>query len=265
MSDLIIDKLSICLKRSGKPLVRDLSFQLNKGESVTLLGESGCGKTMTCHAVMGLLNRKVFHTAGSIAFCGQELIGLPEKKRKDIYGGQIALIPQNPMTALDPSMKIGRQIDENLKLHTALSREKRKEKLLGSLEEAGLSDAERVAGSFPYSLSGGMLQRVLIAMAASTKAELIIADEPTTALDVVHRNEIIDSFLKLRESGAAVLLVTHDFSAALRLGGNAIIMRDGEIVERGKTRELYDTPESDYTRALVKASALSKGAEHAVS
>ncbi len=263
MNELIIKDLSICLKKDRKPLVRNLSFTLNCGESVVLLGQSGCGKTMTCHAVTGLLNPNVFLTEGSISFCGTELIGLPDRKRRSIYGCRIAFVPQNPMTALDPSMKIGKQMDETLRLHTDLNPEQRRQKILRALEEAGLSDALRVAASFPFHLSGGMLQRVLIAMALITDAGLILADEPTTALDVVHRNEIVDAFVKLRDRGAAILFVTHDFSAALRLGGNVIIMRDGEILETGKTRDVYASPGTDYTRALVKASALSKGETHA--
>ncbi len=167
------------------------------------------------------------------------------------------------MTALNPSVKIGKQMDETLRLHTRLGKAQRRERIEKALTDAGLADTERVCASRPGMLSGGMLQRVLIAIALSTDAELVIADEPTTALDVVHRNEIVDAFARLRDGGAALLFVTHDFAAALRLGGDVMVMREGRIVERGSTREVYASPRHEYTRALVRASSLSKGASHA--
>ncbi len=263
MSGLTVRELSVRLKKDGRPIVRELSFEVGGGESLVLLGQSGCGKTMTCRAVMGLLDRKRFHTEGSVRFCGDELLGFPERRRAGIYGSRIAFIPQNPMTALDPSVRIGRQMDEMLRIHTQLKRGERRERIREALEKAGLQEPERVVRAFPHALSGGMLQRVLIAMATGTDTGLVIADEPTTALDVVHRNETVDAFIRLRESGAAVLFVTHDFAAALRLGGDVLVMRDGAAVEQGKTREVYASPKTEYTEALVRASALSKGDGHA--
>ncbi len=263
MSELLVNDLSISLKKDGKTLVDHLSFRLGAGESLVLLGQSGCGKTMSCRAVMGLLEKRRFRIEGSIAFDGTELAALPEGRRAEFYGQRIAFIPQNPMTALDPSVRIGKQMDETLLLHTKLSAAQRRERIRSALRSAGLEELDRVCGARPHTLSGGMLQRVLIAMALSTGAELVIADEPTTALDVVHRNEIVDAFDRLRAGGAAVLFVTHDFAAALRLGGEVLVMQDGAVVERGQTRAVYAAPQSDYTKALVRASSLSKGASHA--
>lgn len=263
MSELVVKNLSIQLKKDGRSIVRQLSFSLQNGESLVLLGQSGCGKTISCRAIMGLLEARIFQMTGSISFGGTELKGIPERKRRAVYGKQIAFIPQNPMTALDPSMRVGRQMDEMLRLHTDLSAAQRRKKISEVLEQAGLSDNERICRSYPHTLSGGMLQRVLIAMALSTEAELILADEPTTALDVVHRNEIVDAFIGLRENGAAVLFVTHDFAAAMRLGGDALIMYEGSVVERGKTRDIYSHPGTEYTKALVKAASLSKGERYA--
>ncbi len=259
MSTLTVKDLSIHTRKDGRPIVSNLSFSLGSGESLVLLGQSGCGKTMTCRAVMGLLDRRLFRAEGSILFDQTQLLHMPERKRPELYGNRIAFIPQNPMTALDPSMRIGGQMDEHLRLHTKLDRKERTDCIRGALVQAGLTDTERVLRSFPCSLSGGMLQRVLIAMATGTNADLIVADEPTTALDVVHRNETVDAFLRLRESGAAVLFVTHDFAAALRLGGSVLVMRSGTVVERGKTSAVYTAPKTEYARALVTASALSKG------
>jgi len=259
MSTLTVNALSISTKKDLRPIVTDLSFSLSSGESLVLLGRSGCGKTMTCRAVMGLLDRRLFRAGGSILFDEIQLLHMKEGRRPELYGNRIAFIPQNPMTALDPSMRIGGQMDKHLRLHTKLDRKERRDCIRDALLRAGLTDTERVLRSFPHTLSGGMLQRVLIAMAVGTRSDLIVADEPTTALDVVHRNETVDAFLRLRESGAAVLFVTHDFAAALRLGGDVLILRDGAAVERGRTAEVYAAPETEYARALVKASALSKG------
>ncbi len=262
MKELNVKELSIRLKDDCSLLVDRLSFRVGSGESLILLGQSGCGKSVSCRAVMGLLSRR-FRVDGSILFDGTELRGLPERWRADYYGKRIALVPQNPMTALNPSVKIGKQMDETLRLHTRLDKAQRRERIEKALTDAGLADTERVCASRPGMLSGGMLQRVLIAIALSTDAELVIADEPTTALDVVHRNEIVDAFARLRDGGAALLFVTHDFAAALRLGGDVMVMREGKIVERGSTREVYASPRHEYTRALVRASSLSKGAGHA--
>ncbi len=259
MSTLTVKDLSIHTKKEGCPIVTALSFSISGGESLVLLGQSGCGKTMTCRAVMGLLDRRLFHTEGSILFDQTQLLHMTERKRPKLYGNRIAFIPQNPMTALDPSMRIRGQMDEHLRLHTKLDRKERMDCIRDALIQAGLMDTDRILRSFPHTLSGGMLQRVLIAMATGTKADLIIADEPTTALDVLHRNETVDAFLRLRESGAAVLLVTHDFAAALRMGGDVLIMRNGAVVERGKTGDVYTAPKTEYAKALVEASALSKG------
>ncbi len=259
MSMLTVKDLSIHSLKGGRPIVTNLSFSLSGGESLVLLGQSGCGKTMTCRAVMGLLDKRLFHIEGSILFGQTQLLHMTERKRPEIYGNRIAFIPQNLMTALDPSMRIRGQMDEHLRLHTKLNAKERKRCIHDALIQSGLTDTERVLRSFPHSLSGGMLQRVLIAIATGTNAGLIIADEPTTALDVVHRNETVDAFLRLQESGAAVLFVTHDFAAALRLGGDVLIMRNGTVVERGKTRDVYTAPKTEYAKALVDASALSKG------
>ena len=263
MRELKVSGLSVSLKDNGQPLVDKLSFRLGAGESLILLGQSGCGKTMTCRAVMGLLEKSRFRVSGSASLDGGELLGMPEKHRAGIYGKKVAFVPQNPMTALDPSVSIGRQMDETLYLHTRLNRAQRQAQIRASLLEAGLEEPERVCRMRPNMLSGGMLQRVLIALALSTGAELVIADEPTTALDVVLRNETVDAFVRLREKGAAVLFVTHDFAAARRLGGEVLVMREGTLVERGDVREVWASPEKEYTKALVRASSLSKGARHA--
>jgi len=254
---LTVNELSVFVRETGEPIVRNASFSLEKGKSLVILGQSGSGKTMTCQTIMGTLNRRLFTTSGEIVFTGRELLSLHPQKQREIYGAQIALIPQNPMTALDPSARVGRQMRETLFLHTGRKGTDADERLVIALHQAGLGNPETVLRCYPYMLSGGMLQRVLIAMALMVDAELIVADEPTTALDAKHRSEAVDAFVRLREQGAAILFVTHDFAAADRMGGSLLVMKDGRIIERGAVSKVLSAPEHPYTRALIEASRLS--------
>jgi len=253
---LEIKDLSITLKKESRRIVKGLNFDLDAGCSLTLLGQSGSGKTLTCKSILGVLGVQ-FSPAGEILFEGHNLLNLPEKARGSIYGRQIAMIAQNPMTAFDPAAKIGRQMDETLRIHTKLNRTERRSRCLHALSEAGLTHGETVMKSYPFMLSGGMLQRVMIALALMTDAKLIAADEPTTALDVENRNATVDAFIRLRERGTAVLLVTHDFTVAARFGGRILVMNDGEIVEDDAVDNIMKNPQHPYTRELLSASRLS--------
>ena len=257
---LNVDDLSITLCKNGETLVQNISFSLQKGSSLVILGQSGSGKTLTCKTITGILNRRSFKTDGKVFFEGHELLAMMPKQQRQIYGGQIALIPQNPMTALNPSVRVGHQMAETLRLHTGLKGDKAYIKLETALREAGLNCAGEVTRSYPHMLSGGMLQRVLVAMALMVDSKLIVADEPTTALDVEHRNETVDNMRRLRENGAAILLVTHDFNVAARMGGDMLVMKGGQIVEWGNICEVLTTPKHPYTRALIEASSLSAAA-----
>lgn len=257
MSKLIdIKKLEITIKQEKKTVVKEINLSLDEGKSLVILGQSGCGKTMTCHCLMGLLDSKKFSISGEIFFDGKDLLKLSAKEKRRFYGKEIAFIPQNPMTAFDPSMKIGKQMLETLLLHSDMPKKERRCAVISALKSSGLEDAERVFNSFPFELSGGMLQRVLIAMVLMTKAVLVIADEPTTALDVVHRNETIEAFVNLRKNGTAVLMVTHDFAAAVQLGGDIIIMNEGKIIETGTAADILSFPKHIYTKRLLEASVL---------
>lgn len=247
---LEIKNFSIGLKKDNKAIVKNLNFDLDAGSSLILLGESGSGKTLTCKSILGVLNAGFVKT-GEILFQGGDL------SNRKLYGKEIAMIAQNPMTAFDPSAKIGRQMDETLRIHMKLSRSESYNKCVKALNHAGLSNADTVMGSYPFMLSGGMLQRVMIAIALMMDSRLIIADEPTTALDVQNRNSTIDSFIRLRKGGAAILLVTHDFMVATRFGGNILIMKDGEIIERGLVTTIINKPQHPYTKELILASRLS--------
>ena len=169
------------------------------------------------------------------------------------------------MTALDPSMRIGRQMDETLRLHSDKSRQQRYNYILQLLHDVGLDDPDRVYRAYPHMLSGGMLQRVIIAMAMMLDAKFVLADEPTTALDVIHRNGIIDLFSQMKANGVGVLMVTHDFATALQLGGNMLVMKEGRIIESGEVQFVFDHTTEPYTKSLIEAYSLScaftKGAE----
>lgn len=255
---LCVKNLQITALGENRELVKGIDFSVSQGESVILLGQSGSGKTMTCRAVMGLLDPKKFSVKGKILSDDRDLLTMPLRERLGIYGGDIAFIPQNPMTALDPSVRIGRQMDETLALHGKASKSERKARILESLTQAGLPDGAEIYSAYPHMLSGGMLQRVLIAMTMMGQAKIVIADEPTTALDVIHRNETIDSFIRLRQNGTGIFMVTHDFSAAVQLGGRVMIMKEGNILERGQVKEVLSAPKADYTKALISASSLSR-------
>ena len=254
---LNIDSLSITLKKTGETLLQNISFSLQHGHSLVVLGQSGSGKTLTCKTITGILNRRIFYPCGKVSFDGQELLTIPQKQQRNIYGAQIALIPQNPMTALNPSVQVGRQMLETLRLHTGIKGKEAYQRLEVALKEAGLNHAGEIMKSYPHTLSGGMLQRVLIAMALMVDAKLIVADEPTTALDVENRNATVDNMRRMRERGAAILLVTHDFTVASRMGGGVLVMKDGQMVEQGDIHEVLTAPKHPYTRELIEASRLS--------
>lgn len=265
MPSLIIDHLSINLRSGTDNLVSEISFAIKEGESLSLLGQSGSGKTMTCSAVLNLLDPKKFKVSGSVFFGETDLLNSSEKQRRGIYGNQIVYIPQNPMTALDPSMRIGRQMDETLRLHSDKSRQQRYNYILRLLHDVGLDDPDRVYRAYPHMLSGGMLQRVIIAMAMMLDAKFVLADEPTTALDVIHRNGIIDLFSQMKANGVGIFMVTHDFATALQLGGSVLMMKEGKIIESGEVQSVFDHTTEPYTRSLIEAYSLScaftKGAE----
>ena len=232
---------------------------LEEAGAVILLGQSGSGKTMTCRAILGLLNSSAFQVNGEIFFDNRSLLQLKEKERALYYGNKIAFIPQNPMTALDPSRKIGAQMAEFLNLHQDLKKKEALSLYEQALSRAGLTDTKRILSSRPYQLSGGMLQRCLIALAIAGNAKLVVADEPTTALDAIHRDKAVEQFLHLQEQGCALLLVTHDFDVARHVGGHVLILKEGQMVEQGCAQEVLQNPIADYTKELIEAIHLGWG------
>ena len=256
---LRVEHLTISLKNQKQMLVKDISFALEEAGAITLLGQSGSGKTMTCRAILGLLNSSTFQVNGEILFENRSLLQLKEKERALYYGNKIAFVPQNPMTALDPSRKIGTQMSEFLRIHQDLNKKDALSLYEQSMVRAGLTDTKRILISRPHQLSGGMLQRCLIALAIAGNAKLVIADDPTTALDAIHRDKAIEQFLYLQEQGCALLIVTHDFDVARHIGGHVLIMKEGQTVEQGNAKEVLRNPEAGYTRELIEAIHLGWG------
>ena len=243
-----------------------ISFQVNPGEVVCLVGESGCGKSVTSLAVMGLLGRGG-SASGSARFLEKELLGLPEKELDQIRGNSLTMIFQDPLSALNPVFPIGRQIMESMEAHTSLSRREREERAAELLKKVGLGDISSIMEKYPHQLSGGQRQRVMIAMALACGPKLLIADEPTTALDVTIQAQIMELLLKLREeTGKAILLFTHDMGVVAHMADRVLVMYAGQIIEQAPVFDLFDRPAHPYTRALMAAMpTVGRGREHVLS
>ncbi|KJL37548.1 peptide/nickel transport system permease protein [Microbacterium terrae] len=233
-------------------VVKGVTFDLERGETLGLVGESGSGKTQTAFAVLGVLPNEAIITSGSILFEGRELLGLDDRQMSALRGRAIAYVPQEPMSNLDPSYTIGSQLIESLRATQRVSRAEAKERILALLDRCGIADPHRAFGSYPHEISGGMAQRVLIAGAVASRPKLLIADEPTTALDVTVQAEILDLLRELQgELGMAVLLVTHNFGVVADSCTSLAVMRSGEIVETGKTIDVFRAPTHEYTVGLL--------------
>ena len=256
-SILAVNHLSIGFHQKGgiHKVVNDVSFRLQTGEILGIVGESGSGKTMTALAVMGLLSKEASVLSGGIAFCGQNLFKLKPEDFRKLRGKQEAMIFQEPMTSLNPVMTIGSQIEEMLLLHESeLKTEQRKDRVFAAMAEAGLTDGETLYHKYPHQLSGGMRQRVMIAMAMICKPKLLIADEPTTALDVTIQAQILSLIQTLsKEYGTSVLLISHDLGVIRKICSRAVVMQNGEIVEEGPVADLFANPEKEYTKKLLEA------------
>ena len=233
------------------PAVRGLSLKVEPGEMVALVGESGCGKTVTALTVTGLQPENAHITGGQVFFQGKELLGLNEEQWEQYRGKKISMIFQEPMTALNPLMKVGKQIREAAVTH-GMSRQEAKRETLSMMEWVGLPDAERLYHEYPHRLSGGMRQRVIIAMALVNRPALLIADEPTTALDVTIQAQIMELIRRMnRELGTAVLLISHDLGVIRRMCSRVHILYCGQVVESGPVKEVLSHPIHPYTKGLV--------------
>jgi len=239
---------------STKTVVEEVALTVRRGEVHGLIGESGSGKTQTAFSILRLLPSGGRIVGGSITFEGRDLAGLSAKEMTAVRGKKIAYVPQEPMSNLDPSFTVGSQLVEPMRIHLGLSRADAKAKALGLLARVGIPNPERTFGAYPHELSGGMAQRVLIAGAVSCDPELLIADEPTTALDVTVQAEVLDLLRDLqRERQMGVLLVTHNFGVVADLCDRVSVMRAGRIVETGPVRSIFADPRHEYTQSLFAA------------
>ena len=251
---LDVQDLSVVFSDRAEPFtaVDRFSLQMEQGEIVGIVGESGSGKSMTAHALMGLIRRSEVTVSGSAAFEGTDLLSLSRSELREYQGRDLSIIFQEPMTSLNPTMRIGKQVEESLYIHKKLSRAERKAKALDAMALAGLPAPEAVYRQYPHQLSGGMRQRVMIAAALVLRPRLLIADEPTTALDVTIQAQILDTLKEInRREGTAILFISHDLGVIKALCSRVVVMKQGKIVESGPVDEVFYHPREDYTKLLI--------------
>lgn len=248
--------LSVCglsVSLGGRGIVSDVDFAIMPGQVLALLGESGCGKSLTAQAIARLLPPSA-RCGGQVMAGGDELLALSEQALATIRGRRIGMIFQDPRASLDPLMTIGAQLDEVLARHTGLDRRERRIRAIEALQEVGIRDAEARLPAYPHELSGGMCQRIAMALAIAPQPEILIADEPTTALDVTVQRQILDLLRDLQsKNGMAVLLITHDMGVVAAAADHVAVMYAGQIVERACAADLFDNPRHPYTVALMAA------------
>ena len=231
--------------------VHGISFSIADGEIVGIVGESGSGKTQTALAMAGLSPRHA-KLEGEISIDGRNLVEMNRNELRSMQGNEIAMVFQEPMTSLNPTMRIGRQVEETLKIHTKMSKAERREKALQAMRDVELPDVERAYRKYPHEMSGGQRQRVMIASAIIGSPKLLIADEPTTALDVTIQAEILKLLQKLnREKGMSILFISHDLRVIRKLCSRVIVMNQGVIVEEGPVEEVFNHPGNAYTKKLI--------------
>ncbi|MFC0410904.1 ABC transporter ATP-binding protein [Roseomonas elaeocarpi] len=234
--------------------VDGLSFHVNAGETVAIVGESGCGKSVTSMSVLRLIPEPPGRIAGEIRFNGRDLLKLSDREMRDIRGNEIGMIFQEPMTSLNPVLTIGRQIGESLRLHQGMTGKQAENRAIEMLKLVGIPAPERRVREYPHQLSGGMRQRVMIAMALACNPKLLIADEPTTALDVTIQAQILDLMRDLKHRvGAAIVLITHDLGVVAEVAERVIVMYAGRKVEEASVQELFRAPKHPYTEGLLGA------------
>ncbi|KRR26021.1 ABC transporter ATP-binding protein [Bradyrhizobium retamae] len=254
---LDIDNLVVGLGKnpSGQRIIDGVSLQVHEGETLCVVGESGSGKSVTSLTVMGLLQKgALVPSGGSVKLVGEELLTATDKRLRQLRATRMAMIFQEPMTALNPVVPVGRQIDEVLRAHTDLDARARRQKILAMMEHVRLPDVERIFASYPHRLSGGQRQRIMIAMALVLEPKLLIADEPTTALDVTTQKQILTLIRDLqRDHGTAVLFITHDMGVVAEIADRVAVMRHGRLVETGPLDSILRTPTMEYTRNLLSS------------
>ena len=242
------------VKKGIVKAVEDVSFDVDAGEILAIVGESGSGKSVTSLSVMGLLAEPGHVAGGSMEFEGKDLVTLPEREYRELRGNDMAMIFQEPMTSLNPVYRVGKQIVEAIRTHEDVSKKEARERAIDMLRKVGIPSPEKRIDDYPHQMSGGMRQRVMIAMALACNPKLLIADEPTTALDVTIQAQILDLLRRLRDdTGMAVLLITHDLGVVSETADRVVVMYCGQVVEEAEVRTLFDHPMHPYTLGLLKS------------
>jgi len=253
---LVVRDLRVAFGRARNEVLHGLSFTVGARERVGVIGESGSGKSVTALAVMGLLAENAT-VAGSVRLHGRELVGLGDRELSALRGDQLSMVFQEPMTALDPTMTVGRQVAEVLRLHQDTPHGTARERVVAMLGEVGLADPERVADAYPHALSGGQRQRCVLAMALINRPDLVICDEPTTALDVTVQARVLRLLdAELDAAEAACLFISHDLAVVSQVCSRILVMLDGEIVEDGSVGDVFTRPRHSYTQGLVATARL---------
>ena len=251
---LEIKDLHVQFHTSDHEAVRGIDLTVQDGEIMGLVGESGSGKTVTAMMVSGLLRPEQADFRGRILLDGEDLLHAGGQRIRAIQGKDICVVFQEPMSAMDPTMRIGKQVEECLRVHTDLSAQERRQRALQALRDVELPDPEGVYRKYPHELSGGMLQRVMIAAAIVARPRLLLADEPTTALDVTIQAQILELLRRLnREMGMSILFISHNLNVVRKLCTRVAVMEKGLIVETGDTQQVFYDPQADYTRRLIAA------------
>ncbi|WP_448587886.1 ABC transporter ATP-binding protein [Thermocrinis sp.] len=249
----MLEVKDLSLSYGQKNVLKNVSFSLKEGEILCIVGESGSGKSSILLSIMGLIP-KGGSLSGSIGFKGKELVGLSEREYLNIRGKEIGIVFQEPSLYLDPLFKVKDQVLEAYTIH--FGKDGAEERVREVLKKVGIQDVERVLNSYPHQLSGGLRQRVCIAIATVCNPSLVLADEPTTALDLTVQKKILRLFFDLKEEGKGVLLVTHDFGVVAEVADRVLVLKEGEVVEEGSVWEVFDSPKSEYTKNLLSATYL---------
>jgi peptide/nickel transport system ATP-binding protein len=251
----MVSHLTVQAAESRRTIVRDITFDVHAGETVCIVGESGSGKSVTSLAIMGLLPKGILKaTEGAILIDGEDVLRVSQARMRQLRARRVAMVFQEPMTALNPVRRVGQQVEEVLRLHTTMSKQERRFGVLDMLERVHLPDVERMYRSYPHQLSGGQRQRIVIAMALILKPTVLIADEPTTALDVTTQRQILTLIRELQnDQQTAVMFITHDFGVVSDIADRIVVMNQGAMVETGSRDQILSGPRQDYTRMLVSA------------
>ncbi|WP_439616749.1 ABC transporter ATP-binding protein [Shinella sp.] len=251
---LTVRGLTLEVARSGHKVVNDISFDIAAGEIFGIVGESGSGKTLATRAIISLLPPAIKVVGGAVRYKGRDVLTMKDRDLRRLRGAEVGVVFQEPMTSLNPSMTIGRQLEEGLILHTKLSPDERRARILEMLRRVGIRDPEGALASYPHEFSGGMRQRIMLASVMLLKPALLIADEPTTALDAVIQRDVMELMVELtRAEGTAVLLISHDLPMVARYTSRIVVMEKGAIVEQGRTEDLLEAPQHPYTKKLLSS------------